>query len=328
MSEPQHTDILDSMYTVLQKEIDALERVKMSIDESYVQSAEALYKCKGKIVVTGIGKSGLIAQKMVATLVSTGTTSVFLDSGNAIHGDIGIILENDIVIAISKSGETEEILNILPYIQEIGSPIIAITCSMHSTLAKQSTHLIYTPIEEEACPLGLAPTSSTTAALAIGDALAISLMKLNGFTSENFSRLHPGGTLGKQLLLKVSDVMRAGINNPVVNIDDSISNMLYQITRQRAGAVSVIDNNQYLVGLVTDYDIRRILENGYNILSLTISDVMNSSPTYIYSDEKAISAFNLMKNRGKPFLVLSVLERESNQVIGLIHLQDLVSKGL
>jgi len=328
MNKTHYDDILDSMYTVLQEEINALEKVKMSLDETYVHSVETLHQCRGKIVITGIGKSGLVAQKIVATLVSTGTTSVFLDAGNAIHGDIGIILENDIVIAISKSGETEEILNLLPYIQELGSPIVAITCNITSTLAKQSTHVLYAPIEEEACPLGLAPTSSTTAALAIGDALAISLMRLNSFTAENFSRLHPGGTLGRRLLLKVSDVMRSGENNPVVRLDDSISNMLYQITSKRAGAVSVIDDNQHLVGLVTDYDIRRILENGDSILSLNISDVMNSDPTYIYSDEKAVSAYTLMENREKPFLVLSVIERESNKVIGLIHLQDLVSKGL
>ncbi len=328
MKTTRHDAIFDSMYAVLQKEIDALEQVKRSLDESYVNSVETLHNCQGKIVITGVGKSGLVAQKIVATLVSTGTTAVFLDSGNAIHGDIGIILENDIVIAISKSGETEEILNLLPYMQEIGSPIVAITCNITSTLAKRSTHVLYAPIEEEACPLDLAPTSSTTAALAVGDALAISLMRLNGFTAEDFSRLHPGGTLGRRLLLKASDVMRSGPNNPVITIDDSIANMLYQITTKRAGAVSVIDDNQYLVGLVTDYDIRRILENGDNILSLNISDVMNSDPTYIYSDEKAISAYNLMKNREKPFLVLSVIERGSNKVIGLIHLQDLVSKGL
>ncbi|MBH52125.1 MAG: KpsF/GutQ family sugar-phosphate isomerase [Chloroflexi bacterium] len=328
MKNTQHDNILDSMHAVLQNEIDALEQVKMSLDETYVHSVETLHECHGKVVVTGIGKSGLVAQKIAATLVSTGTTAVFLDGGNAIHGDIGIILENDIVIAISKSGETEEILNLLPYIQEIGAPLVVITCNINSTLAKRATHVLYAPIEEEACALGLAPTSSTTASLAIGDALAISLMRLNGFTAERFSKLHPGGTLGRRLLLKVSDVMRSGPNNPVVTIDDSISNMLYQITTKRAGAVSVIDDNQYLVGLVTDYDIRRILENGDNILSLNISDVMNSDPTSIYSDEKAISAYNLMKNREKPFLVLSVIERRSNKVIGLIHLQDLVSKGL
>ena len=320
--------ILDEMDRVFQLEIDTLVRVRESLDESYARASELLFQCSGKVVVTGMGKSGLIAQKIAATFVSTGTPALFLHPGDGMHGDVGIIMDGDVVLAIGKSGETEELLNILLYVKKIGVPVISITASPRSTLAKSSDVVLYTPVTEEACPLNLAPTSSTTAALVVGDALAMSLMKKRGFDPEHYAQLHPGGQLGKRLLITVADLMRSGEENPVVNVNDTVREMLYEITSKRCGAVSVADDESHLLGLVTDYDIRKIVEESADIFSLNIKDIMNKHPTHICSDEMAFTALELMENRGKPFLVLPVLERGNNKVVGMVHLHDLVAKGL
>ncbi|MQF67061.1 KpsF/GutQ family sugar-phosphate isomerase [SAR202 cluster bacterium AD-802-F09_MRT_200m] len=321
-------DILHEIDRVFQLEIDTLVRVREDLNEDYVAAAEVLFACPGKVVVSGAGKSGLIGQKISATMVSTGTPAIFLHPNDALHGDVGIIRQGDVVLAISKSGETEEILDILPFLNRAAVPIILITASPRSSLAKNSKIVLCTPVDEEACPLNLAPTSSTTAALVVGDALAMTLMKMRGFEPENFAALHPGGQLGKRLLMMVSDIMRGGGNNPVVKINDSVRNMLYEITNKRCGAVSIIDDAGELVGLVTDHDIRRVLEEDGNLFSLSIANIMNDNPTYTYSDAKAIEALALMENREKPFLLLPVVERQGSKVVGMVHVQDLVAKGL
>ncbi|MFQ6026263.1 MAG: SIS domain-containing protein [Dehalococcoidia bacterium] len=327
-TQQQPIDLLEEIHRVFQLEINTLSQVRDNLGQAYIEAARMLFQCAGQVVVTGMGKSGLIAQKIAATMVSTGTPAVFLDSGNGMHGDVGIIREGDVVLAISKSGETDELLNILLYIKSMGTPLISITANSASTLANNSDLVLFTPVAEEACPLDLAPTSSTTAALVVGDALALALMKMRDFRPENFARLHPGGNLGKRLLLTVADVMRSGPNNPVINATDTIQNMLYEITSKRTGAISVVDAEGQLLGLVTDYDIRVTLERGLDLFSLSITDIMNPQATYIFADEMAVRAFDMMENREKPFLVLSVLDRQTGKVAGMVHLHDLVAKGL
>ena len=320
--------MLDEMLRVFQLEIDTLVKVRDSLDESYSRAANLLAECTGKVIVTGMGKSGLIGQKIAATMVSTGTPALFLHPGDGMHGDVGIIGGDDVVLAISKSGETEELLAILPYMKKIGVTVISITTNPASALARSSDLVLVTPVDEEACPLNLAPTSSTTAALVVGDALAMTLMKRRGFTPESFALLHPGGQLGKRLLMTVADIMRAGGDNPVVNLNDSIRQTLYEISSKRCGAVSVVDDQGNLAGLVTDYDVRAALEESADFFSLTVADVMNASPTFIRSDGRAIDVLELMENRPKPFMVLPVLDTHGDRVVGMIHVHDLIAKGL
>ena len=321
-------NIHDEIDRVFQLEIDTLVRVRDSLDGSYTRAVELLFECSGKVIVTGMGKSGLIAQKIAATMVSTGTPAIFLHTGDGMHGDVGIIERGDVVLAVSKSGETEELLNILFYIKSIGVPLIAVTAEPDSTLAKSSELVLFTPVSQEACPLNLAPTSSTTAALVVGDALAMALMKMRGFKPEDFAILHPGGQLGRRLIMTVADIMRSGDANPTVNVEDTVRSMLYEITGKLCGAVSITDGEGRLLGLVTDYDVRRSLEQGKDIFSLGIVDIMNKNPIHICSDEKAVAALGLMEDRETPFLVLPVLDRHSGIVVGMVHLHDLVAKGL
>ena len=320
--------ILDEIERVFQLEIDTLLGIKKTLDGSYARAVQIISERKGKVVVTGMGKSALIAQKITATMISTGTPAAFLHSADGMHGDVGIVQEGDVALTISKSGESEEVLNILLFIKSMSVPIISITASPESTLAKNSDLVLFTPVDEEACPLDLAPTSSTTAALVVGDALAMALMKLRGFNPEQFAVRHPGGRLGKQLLLKVIATMRSGNDNPIVNVNDSIANALYEISNKRCGAVSVVDNNGGLLGLITDHDIRKGLESESDLFSMNLSEIMNIDPAFVYSDEMAVTATEIMRNRPNPYLVLPVLDRSSKLVVGMVHLHDLVAKGL
>lgn len=320
-------DVIDEIRRVLELERETIARLIHAIGDPYVDAVHRIRSCTGKVILTGIGKSGLIAQKIASTMVSTGTPAMFLHPAEGMHGDIGIVHKDDIVIAISKSGESDELIALLPSIRKIGARLIAITAKQGSMLAKNAEIVLVTPIEEEACPLNMAPTCSTTAALVVGDALAITLMKLRNFQPEDFALYHPGGQLGKRLLLNVKDVMRTGDANPVIESTVSVKEMLFEITNKRAGAVSVVGADRRLLGLVTDYDIRRALEKWGNVLAMSVSDLMNKTPTFVYEDEKAIRALEIMENRDKPFLVLPVLNRQE-EVIGMIHLHDLVAKGL
>ena len=324
----QTVNVLDELDRVFQLEIETLSKVRKGLDGSYEKAVELLLQCQGKVVVSGMGKSGAIAQKIAATMVSTGTPAVFLHPSDGMHGDVGVVAKSDVVLAISKSGESEELLNILLYVREIGVPVISITASPKSTLGDTSDLVLFTPVDGEACPLNLAPTSSTTAALVVGDALAMALMKMRGFEPEHFAQLHPGGQLGRRLLTSVADIMRSGENNPVVNVNETVRTMLLEIARMQSGAVSVIDSGFKLLGLVTDYDIRKFLVQDSDMFSLSIDDVMNPNPVFIYSDAKAMEALELMEKRERPFLVLPVLDRSTERVVGLVHLHDLVAKGL
>ena len=321
-------NILDEVLRVFDVEIDALSRVRRAVDERYADAVRMLFECRGKVVVSGVGKSGLIAQKIAATLASTGTPAIFLHPGDGMHGGVGVIQPSDVFLAIGKSGESEELLWILPVARKLGARILAITSDGESTLARSADLALAADAGPEACPLALAPTSSTTAALVVGDALAMALMKLRNFQPEHFALIHPGGQLGKRLLLTVGDLMRSGANNPSIHVGASPRQMLVEMTSKLSGAVSVVDDAERLLGLVTDYDVRRVLEQGHDIFSMKIEDIMNRRPRFIFTDEKAITALEQMENRERPFSVFPVLSRETGKVVGLIHLHDLVAQGL
>jgi arabinose-5-phosphate isomerase len=298
-----------------------------SLTPQFEEAVKMLQACQGKVILMGVGKSGLIANKISATMVSTGTPAVFLHGSEGMHGDIGIVAKDDIVIAVGKSGESEELLALLPFIRKIGARIISITAKAESMFARGSDLVLITPIEEEACPLNMAPTCSTTAALVLGDAIAMALMKLRNFQPDDFALFHPGGQLGKRLLLTVGDCMRKGNANPVIDVSQSIRTMLCEMTSKRAGAVSVIDDQQRLLGLVTDFDIRRTLEEGQDPFALNLAEMMNAKPNWVYEDEKAVNALQFMEKREKPISVLPVLDRQE-KVVGMVHLHDLLSRGI
>jgi len=320
-------DILEELRRVIRLEGEAIAQLEQSLGAPFVEAVQMLQACEGKIILTGVGKSGLIANKISATMVSTGTPAVFLHGSEGMHGDIGIVAKEDIVLAVGKSGESEELLALLPFIRRIGARIIAITAQPQSTLARKSDVILVTPIQEEACPLKLAPTCSTTAALVLGDALAMALMKLRNFQQADFALFHPGGQLGKRLILTVGDLMRKGEANPVVRLQDDIRTVLCEMTEKRAGAVSVIDEEYRLLGLMTDFDIRRVLEAGKDLFSLSVGEVMNAKPTWVYEDEKAVKALEDMEKREKPISLFPVLNRQE-KVVGMIHVHDLISRGL
>lgn len=320
-------DILEELRRVIRLEKQAIAHLEEGLGLPFAEAVLMLQACSGKIIVTGVGKSGLIAHKIAATLVSTGTPAVFLHGSEGMHGDIGIVTKDDLVLAVGKSGESEELVALLPFIRKIGAKIIAITAQTQSTLASQSDLVLITPIVEEACPLKLAPTCSTTAALVLGDALAMALMKLRNFQPADFALFHPGGQLGRRLILTVGDLMRKGEANPLIDLEENIRTVLCEMTGKRAGAVSVIDKEHRLLGLITDYDIRRVLEAGKDLFSLSVSEVMNAKPNWVYEDEKAVKALEYMEKREKPISLLPVLNRQE-KVVGMIHVHDLISRGL
>jgi arabinose-5-phosphate isomerase len=320
-------DILSEIKRVIELENRTVARLGEMVGPAYEEAVRLLYACPGKVILTGIGKSGIIAQKIASTLASTGMPALFLHPTEGMHGDIGIARKEDVIIAIGRSGESEELIALLPSIRKIGARLISITAKADSTMARHSDIVLVTPVDEEACPLNMAPTCSTTAALVVGDALAMALMKLRNIQPEEFAQFHPGGQLGKRLLLTVRDLMRTGPRNPVIPIAASVKDLFSEITEKHLGAVSVVDDAGILVGLVTDYDIRRAVGEGRNIFAMTITQIMNPNPIAIAADNKAIRALRIMEERDKPLAVLPVIE-ENRMVCGMIHLHDLIDKGL
>ena len=319
--------ILKELRNVFEIEIEALQSVAKGISPQFVRAVETIAACKGRVIVTGIGKSGIIANKIAATLTSTGTPAIYVHAGEALHGDIGIISAADVMIAIGKSGESGELNSLLPIVRKIGAKIIAITGSPQSRMARSSDIVLELMIPREACPLNLAPTSSTTASLVLGDAIAVALMKLKKISTADYARTHPGGQLGKRLLLQVSDVMRTGSRNPVVRIDDTVRHMLALITEGQAGAISVVGPKNVLAGLVSDYDVRRALERGEAIFDLSIREIMNPKPTFVFEDQMATEALDMMRSRKKPTNILPVVNRDQ-KLVGMVHIMDLVSAGI
>ncbi|MGP1542202.1 MAG: KpsF/GutQ family sugar-phosphate isomerase [Dialister pneumosintes] len=319
--------VIETAKKVLQQEAEAVLSLQEKLDNNFEKAVDFITSSRGRVVLTGMGKSGHIAKKVAATMASTGTPAFFMHPAEAIHGDLGMIMEQDVVIAYSNSGETGEIVNILPSIRRIGAKLIAIVGNIHSTLAKNADMALDAGVKNEADSLGLAPTSSTTAALAIGDALAVCLMERSHFTADEFAIFHPGGSLGKKLLLTVDMVMHKGINNPVVLGDDLVKDALFIMTNKGLGAVNVIDEQGTLIGLLTDGDVRRGLEKGVYFLSCRVSEVMTVSPQVINTNRLAAEALHLMENhKPNPITVLPVIEE--SKAVGMIHITDLLKQGV
>jgi len=310
---------------VLNIESEAVKALISRLDENFDRAVEAIYRTTGRVVVMGMGKPGLVGQKISATLASTGTPSLSLHPAEAVHGDLGKVIKEDIVIAISNSGETDEVLRVLPMIKKIGARLIAFTGNTKSTLAKHSDIILDVGVKKEACPMNLAPTASTTATLAMGDALAVALIKRRGFKESDYAFFHPGGSLGKKLLLKVEDIMRKGLENPIVDEDTPVKDVLIKITGVRAGSASVVDKKGKLIGIFTDGDLRRHLESDENIAMRKIKDVMTPSPKSITKEKLAAEALRILKeNRIDEIPVVD----EKNKPVGLIDVQDLLKAGL
>ncbi|GAX60645.1 sugar phosphate isomerase involved in capsule formation [Candidatus Scalindua japonica] len=320
-------DIENEIIKVIGIEIDGLSQLKACINASVTEAVETIFNCNGKIILTGMGKSGLVAKKIASTMSSVGTPAMFMHPAEGMHGDLGIISAEDVVIAIGKSGESFELNGVLPSIKDAGAKIIGIMGNATSTLASYSNIVINIGDIEEACPFNMAPTTSSTVTMVLGDAMAVALMKMREFGLSDYARLHPGGQIGKRLTMMVSDVMLKGSNNPIINVSDSVKNCLSEISGKQAGAVSVVDSNGKMVGLVTDYDIRKHIEKEENIFSMEIKDIMNPDPIFVYEDEKAFAALNIMQEREKPITILSVLNRK-NIVVGMLRMHDLVKEGL
>lgn len=320
--------MLEHAREVLRMEAEAILELVPRIDENFAAAVNLILECQGRTVITGMGKSGLIGRKMAATLASTGTPSFYLHPAEGIHGDLGMVTASDVVIALSNSGETGEVLNILPSLRRIGAKIIAMVGNANSTLGKNADVILDVGVSKEACPLGLAPTSSTTAALAYGDALALALLKKHNFTASQFAIFHPGGSLGRKLLLTVGNIMHKGEENPTVLADTTVQEALFVITDKGLGAVSVVDQNGIMQGVLTDGDIRRGLSKGVDFLQRPVSELMTANPKTITEDKLAAQALHLMEsNKPKPITVLPVLD-ENRKVIGLLHMTDLVRQGV
>lgn len=318
-------NILKRARQVLDIEAEAVSALKSRIGVNFKQALDIILKSKGRVVVSGMGKTGIIAQKFSATLASTGTPSLFLHSAEAVHGDLGRVTRDDIIILISNSGQGEEIKQLLPLLKKIGSKIIALTANKSSILAKHSDVVLDVGVKKEACTLGLAPTASTTATLAMCDALSVCLVELKGFKEKDFAFYHPGGLLGKRLLLKVEDIMRKGLNNPVVSEDKKVSEVLVKITQSRAGSASVIDAKGQLVGIFTDGDLRRHLETEPDLTRCKVREVMTKNPVTVTAKMLAVEAMRILED--KKIDELPVVDNHKKPV-GLLDVQDLLRAGL
>lgn len=321
-------DVLKRAAEVLRIESEGLLALVERLDENFVRAVDLLRGCQGKVVVTGMGKSGLICRKIAATLASTGTPAFFLHSGDGVHGDLGMVMKGDVILAISNSGETEEILKLLPHFKLQGLKLIVMTGNPESSLARAGDVVLNVRVKE-ACPLGLAPTTSTTAALAMGDALAVVLLEEKGFRQEDFAMRHPGGILGRKLLLRVEDLMHCGDELPLVRCDTVVKDALFEITSKRLGVTGVVDAQGCLIGILTDGDLRRGLQtHGDQILSKRTDELMTSHPKTIDKEILAVRALSQMEeNLPRPITCLFVLDG-GRKPVGIIHLHDILKSGI
>lgn len=310
---------------VIQVEAQAISALAEQINDQFIAACKLLYNCTGRVVVIGMGKSGHIAGKIAATLASTGTPAFFVHPGEASHGDLGMITKQDVVLALSNSGETEEILKILPIIKRLGVSLIAMTGNPMSTLSLIATTHINVAVAQEACPLGLAPTSSTTAALVMGDALAVSLLEARGFTRDDFALSHPGGSLGRRLLLRVNDIMHLGDNIPSVAESALISHALLEMTEKKLGMTAIVNDKQEVVGIFTDGDLRRTLAKNLDLQKTSISEVMTSHCAVISEDILAAEAMQIMEQKKINGLIVI---NEHHQAIGALNMHDLIRAGI
>ena len=316
--------IIEIGIETVEHEAEAIKKLVNSINDDFVGVVEQLVNSKGRLIITGIGKSANIAQKIVATMNSTGTPSVFMHAADAIHGDLGIVQSQDIVICISKSGNTPEIKVLIPLIKARGNTLIAIVADVNSFLAKSSDYLLRIFVDEEACPDNPVPTSSTTAQLVMGDALAVALLSARGFTKDDFARFHPGGSIGKQLYMRVEHIY---VNNevPKVYVDDNIKKIITEITKKRLGATAVLDKSEILVGIITDGDLRRMLEGeNVNISEITAGKIMSKNPKTIEKGEMAVKALRVIQNNN----ISQVIVTKKEKYLGMIHFHDLMREGI
>lgn len=320
--------VLRDIREVIGMEARTLQKIAATVDDRFVDAVQLILRCRGKVAVTGVGKSGLVAQKVAATLTSTGTPAFFMHPADALHGDVGTVQRQDVVIAFGKSGESAELNDLLPALRRIGAKLVAVVSSPSSTLGRAADVTVFVPVDREACPLNLAPTSSTTAAMAVGDGLAVALMKLRAFKSHQFALSHPGGSLGRRLTLIVRDLMRKGDDNPVVRSGASIREVLTQMTTKHCGGASVVDARGRFVGLVTDYDVRVAFETLKDPLTTKVDGMMNRKPTVTYTDVLAADAGQIMSSPEKPFNVLPVLDRRTRKLQGLLRLHEIRAAGL
>ena len=316
---------LDVGRRVLDIEARAVQALVQRLDGGFSEAVDLLYQCKGKVVVSGMGKSGLIGQKIAATMASTGTPSFFLHPAEGLHGDLGMLARRDVLIAISNSGETQEILQLLPFMERMGIPVVAIVGRKNSTLAKNCAVALDVSVEEEACPMGLAPTASTTAALAMGDALAVALLEKRGFKEQDFAQFHPGGTLGRRLLVKVRDLMHRGQELPQVQETVSASVAILEMSAKKLGMTTVVDRAGALLGVITDGDLRRFLEQGGDFSKITAGSLASRRPKLIGQDELAAKAVEMMERYSITTLVVS---DNAKRIAGVVHLHDLLKHGI
>lgn len=321
----KNSALIDKARQVIRIESEAVQALEARIGAQFVKAVELILKSSGRVIVTGMGKSGLVAGKIAATLRSTGTASVFLHPAEAVHGDLGLVLKDDVIVCISKSGNTDELTRLFPLFKDIGVSIIAMTGNPRSALARRADVFLDVSVKEEACPYDLAPTASTTAALAMGDALAVALLARRNFSRENFAFLHPGGALGRKLTLKVDDIMFTGKYIPRVNPDSSIREVILEISSKRFGSTCVVDDHGKLCGIVTDGDLRRLLEQTYEIANFSAWDIMNKNPKTIRTGELASIARSLMTQ----FNIMQVVVVDpDDRPVGMIHLHDLLEAGV
>ena len=300
----------------------AISKLADFVDESFAEAVELIYNSKGRVIITGIGKSAIIANKIVATLNSTGTPSVFMHAADAIHGDLGLVLKEDVVICISKSGNTPEIKVLIPLLKKAKNILIAITGNMKSMLAEQADFIFNSYVQKEACPNNLAPTTSTTAQLVIGDALAVCLQEIRGFSSDDFAKYHPGGALGKKLFLSVKELLELN-EKPAVSLNSGIKEVIIEISKTRLGVTAVIENNK-IVGIITDGDLRRMLANTEDFSKLYAKDIMSKAPKTINVNAMAIEAMEIMESNE----ISQLLVQDNEQYAGVIHLHDLIKEGI
>ncbi len=316
------TNIKDIALKTIQLESRSVANLSAYIDDDFEKAVNNILQCNGRLIVSGIGKSAIIAQKIVATLNSTGTPSMFLHAAEAIHGDLGMVQENDVILVVSKSGNSPEIKILIQLLKNFGNTIIAMVGNTNSYLAKQSDIILNTTVDQEACPNNLAPTSSTTAQLVMGDALAVCLMELKGFGPEDFAKFHPGGMLGKKLYLRVEDLYISN-EKPKIGAGQTLKEVIVEITRKRLGATAVVDSSDKLLGIITDGDLRRMLENKKDIETVTAEEIMTATPKTLEPDQLAVAALDLMRQHE----IAQVPVVKDGFYLGMIHLHDLLKEG-
>jgi arabinose-5-phosphate isomerase len=316
-------NIRDTALRTIALESEAIKGLEPFINEDFEAVVRLLATARGRLVVSGIGKSAIIGAKLVATLNSTGTPAIFMHAADAIHGDLGMVQQDDIVMIISKSGESPEIRVLVPLIKNLGNPVVAMVGNLSSFLAQQAQYILNTTVSQEACPNNLAPTSSTTAQLVMGDAVAVSLMELKGFTSSDFAKFHPGGALGKKLYLRVSDLSKQN-EKPSVLQESSLKKVIVEISQKRLGVTAVVDEQGRLAGVITDGDLRRMLDKGGNLDEITARDIMSANPKTVAADALAVDALDRMRKNNITQLIVT----DGDSYAGVIHLHDLIREGL